>query len=151
MWSFLIGLVTLVIDQLSKVWIRATLSFSESLFDIGFFRITHVSNTGAAFGIFPGQSLFLTILALIGGAGLVLLAFFSHRLSFLNNRLNKLVIGLVLGGTVGNLLDRLRFGYVTDFIDFKFWPAFNIADSAITIGVIIFAYSFIRLTQSKKV
>ncbi|MBA7678182.1 Lipoprotein signal peptidase [subsurface metagenome] len=53
----------------------------------------------------------------------------------------KSALGLVLGGTVGNIIDRLRFGYVTDFIDFGFWPAFNVADSSVVIGVIIFAYS----------
>jgi signal peptidase II len=59
-------------------------------------------------------------------------------------------IALVLGGTIGNLIDRLRFGSVTDFIDFKVWPAFNIADSSVTIGVIIVAYFLIRLAQSPK-
>ena len=57
---------------------------------------------------------------------------------------------MVLGGTVGNLIDRLRFGYVTDFIDFGFWPAFNIADSAIVVGVIIFAYSLLFLVGAEE-
>ncbi len=143
MWSFLIGLIIIALDQLSKAWIRANLSLGEALFDWGFFRVTYVRNMGAAFGIFPDQSFLLTIIALVGGAALVLLSLFSNRLSFLNTKLNKAVLGLVLGGTLGNLIDRLRFGYVTDFIDFSFWPAFNVADSAITIGALIFVYSFI--------
>ncbi|GAF88347.1 unnamed protein product, partial [marine sediment metagenome] len=73
-----------------------------------------------------------------------------HRFPFLDNILGKSALGLVLGGTVGNLIDRLRFGYVTDFIDFGFWPAFNIADSAIVIGVIIFAYSLLPLARAGK-
>jgi len=64
--------------------------------------------------------------------------------------LGRPVLGLVLGGAVGNLIDRLRFGYVTDFIDVGLWPAFNIADSAITIGVILLAYSLLRLTRAEK-
>jgi signal peptidase II len=62
----------------------------------------------------------------------------------------KIVLGLVLGGTIGNLIDRLHFGYVTDFIDFSFWPTFNIADSAVTIGAVIFAYRLIRLAQTAR-
>lgn len=149
--SLFIGLITLATDQFSKAWIRANLSLGESFFGSGFFQLTHVRNTGAAFGIFPDRSLFLTVLALIGSVICLLLALFSRRLSFLNNSLNRVVLGLVLGGTVGNLIDRLRFGYVTDFIDFKFWPAFNIADSAMTIGIILFAYSFIRLARAERI
>ena len=62
----------------------------------------------------------------------------------------KSVLGLLLGGTVGNLVDRVRFGYVTDFIDFKIWPTFNVADSAVTVGVIIFAYFILCFTRSAK-
>ncbi len=63
--------------------------------------------------------------------------------------LGKVALGLVFGGTLGNLIDRFRFGRVTDFIDFGFWPAFNIADSAVTVGVIIFAYSLLRLARAE--
>jgi len=135
-------------DQISKTWVRTNLARGQSLFDIGFLRITHVHNTGAAFGLFQDQSLALTIVAFIGVTVLLLYTIFSHRLlPFLNNMLGKSALGLVLGGTVGNLIDRLRSGYVTDFIDFGFWPVFNIADSAVTIGVIIFACSILRLAR----
>ena len=148
---FLIGLAIVFADQLSKVWIRTNLARGQSLFDIGFLRITHVHNTGAAFGLFTDQSFVLTIVAIVGIAALLFFALLSHRsLPFLNSRLGRVALGLVLGGTVGNLIDRICFGYVTDFIDFKFWPAFNIADSAITIGVIILAYSILRFSQTAK-
>ena len=76
-----------------------------------------------------------------------------HRWPFIGGMLAKSALGLILGGTVGNLTDRLRLGYVTDFIDFKVWPVFNIADSMTTIGGIIMAYCVIfklRLTEKKE-
>ena len=147
----LAGLLIVLADQLTKTWIRANLPRGQSLFDLGFLRITHVYNTGAAFGLFRDQSFILTIAALIGVVVVFVCIFLSHRyLSFLNSMLGKSALGLVLGGSVGNLIDRLRFGYVTDFIDFRVWPAFNIADSAITIGVILFAYCVLSSAQSAK-
>ena len=148
---FLIGLLILVADQFSKAWIRASLPEGQSLFEIGFFQITHVHNTGAAFGLFRGQSFILTIVAIIAITVILVYAFVSyHRFPWLDSMLSKIALGLVFGGTVGNLIDRLRLGYITDFIDFGFWPAFNIADSAVTVGVIIFAYSLLRSAQAEK-
>ncbi len=138
---FLTGLLTVVADQLSKTWIRGNLSPGHSLFNIGFFRITHVRNTGAAFGLFPDQSLALTIAGIIGVVAILICFRLSPRsVPVLGSRVGRVALGLVLGGTVGNLIDRLHLGYVTDFIDFGFWPAFNIADAAVTVGVIILAY-----------
>jgi len=147
----LTGLLIVVADQLSKVWIRTNLVEGQSLFEVGFFRITHVHNTGAAFGLLQGQSFALTIVAITGIIVLLVYAFVFYRhFPWLDNMLTKFGLGLMLGGTLGNLIDRLRFGYVTDFIDFGYWPAFNVADSAITVGVIIFACSLLRLTQVEK-
>jgi len=138
-------------DQLSKLWIRSNLDIGESLFEVGFFRLTRVHNTGAAFGLFQGQSFPLTIVASVGVAALLLYAlFFYHSFPFLDNRLGKLALGLVLGGTVGNLIDRIHLSYVTDFMDFNLFPAFNIADSAIVVGTIILAYSLICLARAGK-
>lgn len=145
---FLTALLIVAADQLSKLWIRSNLLVGQSLPEAGFFRLTHVHNTGATFGFFQDQTFPLTIVALVGIAILLLYAlFFSRRSSFLDNVLGKSVLGLVLGGTVGNLIDRLRFGYVTDFIDVGIWPAFNLADSAIVVGIIIFAYSLLSLSK----
>lgn len=147
----LIGLLIVVADQLSKAWIRTNLVEGQSLFELGFFRLTHVHNTGAVFGLFPGQSFILTIIAIVAITIILVYAFISSRyFPWLDSRLGRLALGLVFGGTVGNLIDRLRLGYVTDFIDFGYWPAFNIADSSVTIGVIIFAYSLLRSTQAEK-
>ena len=139
---FLIALLIVFVDQLTKTWIRANLTIGQSLFDIGFLRITHISNTGAAFGLFQDQSSILTIIAFIGAIVIVLYALLSPcYLRIINNMQGKVALGLVLGGTVGNLVDRISLGHVTDFIDFKIWPTFNVADSAVTVGIIIFAYT----------
>ena len=153
-WSVvfpLIGLLIVVADQLSKVWIRINLPEGHSLFQVGFFRITHIHNTGAAFGLFRDQSFALTIVAIIAITVILVYTFVGYRhLPWLDSLSGKLALGLILGGTVGNLIDRLRFGYVTDFIDFSFWPAFNIADSAVTVGVTIFVVSLLLLSPTKK-
>ena len=147
----LTGLLIVVADQLSKAWIRANLLEGQSLFETGFFRITHLHNTGAAFGLFQGQLFILTVIALIGVIVLLIYGFVVyHRFPWFENLLNRFALGLVLGGAAGNLIDRIRLGYVTDFIDFGFWPAFNIADSAVTVGVIILVYSLLRLARTGK-
>ncbi len=136
-------------DQFSKLLIRANLALGQSLPETGFPRLTHINNTGAAFGLFHGQNFPLTIVAVVGVAVLLFCAVLIYRRSpFLDNRLAWVSLGLVLGGTGGNLIDRLRLGYVTDFIDFGFWPAFNIADSAIVVGAIIFAFSLRSLAKA---
>ena len=148
---FLTALLIVASDQLSKVWIRSNLALGQSLPEAGFFRLTHVQNTGAAFGLFHGQSFILTIVALVGVAALLVCALFIYRqFPLLDNKLGKSALGLILGGTAGNLIDRLYFGYVTDFIDIGIWPAFNIADSAIVVGVIIFVYSLRSLARDGK-
>jgi signal peptidase II len=148
---FLVALSIIGADQLSKAWIRSSLLEGDSLLRLGFFRITLVHNTGAAFGLFPAQSLMLTIFAIIAGTVVLFFVFYGHRyFPWLENTSVMLTFGLVLGGTVGNLIDRFRYGHVTDFIDFGFWPAFNIADSAVTIGVILFALILLRHAQTEK-
>ncbi len=167
LWNVVFFLSTLLVvaaDQLSKLWVR---SYSEGqvIFKAGFFRITHVHNTGASFGLFQGQSFALTIVAFIGIALVLSYVFLVPRyFPFLGTRMSKVSLGLVLGGIIGNLIDRLRFvfdntagslfdrlnlGYVIDFIDTGVWPTFNIADSAITVGIIMFACLFL-LTGMKK-
>ena len=151
---FLTALLIVIADQLSKIWIRSNLLVGESLFELGFFRIIRVPpNTGAAFGLFQDQSFALTVVGLVSVAALlVYVLFFYRHFPLLNNRLSNSALGLILGGTVGNLIDRLNptLNGVTDFISIGIWPAFNIADSAITIGVIIFAYSLLRLARVEK-
>ncbi len=140
---FIIALAVLAADQLSKLWIRSY-SGQQPIYEAGFFRIILTRNTGAAFGLLPDQFLLLTITAFIGIILVLLFVFyFSRHYPFMDTRAGKLALGLILGGTIGNLVDRLRFGFVTDFIGVGFWPIFNIADSALTVGIILFAYFFL--------
>lgn len=135
----------IVLDQLTKALVRAKLALWEVGFDAGIFQIIHVQNTGAAFGIFKGNSLTLIITSVIGVIVILILVFIlrSHW-HFLESMWVQVAMALVMGGAIGNnLIDRIRMGYVTDFIDFKVWPAWNVADASITIGVIIIAYRLI--------
>ena len=137
-------------DRWSKVWIQNRIDLHESASVIdGFFDITYVQNTGVAFGILssissPAKSLLLS--AFTACAAAVVIAY-SVR-SPAHNRLLQVALALILGGALGNLYDRLAYGYVIDFLEFYIgayhWPAFNVADSAISIGVLLLALEIIR-------
>jgi len=137
-------------DQLSKTWIR---SYPEGhvIYELGFLQLVPVHNTGFAFGLFQGQSFALIIVAAVGIVSILLAAFLIYRrFPLLATTPNRIALGLILGGALGNWVDRLRFGQVTDFIDVGFWPVFNVADSAITVAAIIIAYSLLRLMRAEK-
>ena len=151
-WTVVLFITVLVIaaDQISKTWIR-TYPQGHLIYKLGFLGITHHSNTGAAFGLFQGQSFALAIIAVISVIALLLLAFWVYRsYPFLLNKLNLVAFSFILGGTVSNLIDRLRFGSVTEFIGVGFWPTFNVADPAITIGVILLVYSILRRVRAEE-
>lgn len=144
-------LLVLLADQLTKTWIRANLAFGQSLWDAGFFQILHVQNTGAAFGIFKGHSFTITIVDIVGIIVILALVFLlRRRWSFYDSRLLRAGMGMVMGGTMGNLIDRLCIGHVTDFLDFKVWPVFNVADSATVVGAIVIAFYLIFLTKTAR-
>jgi signal peptidase II len=146
---FTIALLVVSVDQLSKLLIELNLAVGESIPETGFFRLSHIHNTGASFGLFQDQSLVLAIAGIVGiGVLLYLILFMYRRIPFLSTMLVKISLGLMLGGVIGNLIDRLSSGYVTDFIDFSFWPAFNVADSATVVGAVILAYSLLRLARN---
>ncbi len=127
----------LAIDQFSKYLVLKNFALGESLAIIeDIFHLTYVQNRGAAFGILQNQISFFVIITLVV---IVLLIYFYRQLP-LDSIINKMALGLALGGTIGNFIDRVRLGYVVDFFDFRIWPVFNIADSAIVVAVIIFSY-----------
>lgn len=142
MMPLLVAVLIAVSDQWTKAVVRASFALGESRPVIdGFFNLTYVRNTGAAWGILGGQNTSLTILSVVM---LVLMVIF--RRSFLGDTWeHRLALGLMAGGIIGNLHDRVRLGWVTDFFDFYFrawhWPAFNIADAAICTGVGIYIIS----------
>jgi signal peptidase II len=130
-----IALIVLIGDQASKAWVienipaNTTREIIPLLKDI--FVLTHITNSGAAFGLFPQLGLVFTFVAL--AVSLVIVAY--YRSIPAGQWLVRVSLGLQLGGAIGNLIDRLRFGYVTDMLYVRFWPVFNIADSAIVCGV----------------
>ena len=129
----------LAADQVSKHWIHSNLSKQDSIEVIkDFFWIVHVHNYGAAWGILSGYGWLLSLLAFAALLGIYL----YRRTLNLENAYLQWVFGLLCSGIVGNLVDRLRLGYVIDFLDFLLgsyhWPAFNVADSAIFCGVAMY-------------
>ena len=147
----LIALSLVFADQFSKAWIRSNIAIGQSLPEGAFFHITHSQNTGAAFGIFQGHTPSLTVVSFIG-AGIILVYTFylCRRFPFLNNIVSKAALGAMFGGTVGNLIDRMTLGYVTDFIGVGTFPTFNVSDASITGGVGVFAGSLIYLLIKEK-
>jgi signal peptidase II len=139
-----VALLILVADQMSKYLVLSNLNPGQSWNPVAsltpWASITHVTNTGAAFGLFPDRGSFFVVIAVIVVAAII----FYYRHLPAGQWWIKISLGLQLGGALGNLLDRLRLGYVIDFIDFKIWPVFNLADSAIVIGVAILAYYLLR-------
>lgn len=138
------GTGVVALDQLTKWLIQANFLLHDSREVIpGFFNLTYVTNTGAAFGILAGDHSTLRMLFFAGVAVAALLAIvLGWRQLCGEERLMPHALGLIAGGAIGNLIDRLRFGAVVDFLDFyvqnHHWPAFNVADSAICVGVGLF-------------
>ena len=137
----LIQLAVLVffVDQFSKYLVREFLRLYQSFPADGFFRITHTFNTGSIFGIFQGQNTAFILVSFVGVAVLVLL----YRSQRFPTGLLRISLGLQLGGAFGNLLDRVRLGHVTDWVDIGPWPIFNVADACIVTGLIVLAWLFI--------
>jgi len=137
------GLV--ILDQLSKLLILQTFVFGESIPLIPqVLHLTLIQNTGIAFGLFQNNPGLLTAIIT---ACVILLLIYSIRLHSAH-KLEQWAFGLILGGAFGNLIDRFRFGWVVDFIDLRVWPVFNLADSGITIGVILLAWKVLFRPKS---
>ncbi len=144
-WFFLIAAAVLALDQVTKVIIRAWLDRGEAWPDHDMIlNIVNVSNSGAAFGILQGQTLFLVITSLVGVAAIALYYVFPP----LEHGLLRAALALQLGGAAGNMIDRVRTGEVTDFVNFSFWPAFNVADASISIGVVTIIMFFLFIESN---
>lgn len=141
------------LDQLSKHWVVQAFSYGDSLPLTSFFNLVRAHNSGAAFSFLAGaggwQRLFFITVASVASAVIFHLLRKHHR-----QTLFCLALSLVLGGALGNLIDRVRWGYVVDFLDFFYgsyhWPAFNVADMAITGGVMLLILDSLRQTRDKK-
>jgi signal peptidase II len=126
-----IVLAAVAADQVTKHVVTSHLQLDEGLHVVGPFWIHHVQNSGIAFGLFASATPFVIVLT--GAAIAWMLVYFARSGS--RHPVLPVALGLVIGGSVSNLVDRVRLGYVTDFLDFRYWPAFNLADSFIVIGV----------------
>jgi signal peptidase II len=133
---YYIALIIVILDSFTKYLIRY---YSPAVELFSFLSITFISNTGAAFGILKGYRVIFIIISLLVILAIVL---YSDKLG--SKTIHKVSFGLILGGTIGNLIDRFFLGYVVDFIAFSFWPAFNIADACLCIGVIILCIQLFR-------
>ena len=141
---FVLAVLVFALDQLTKGIVRASLAPGQSVPPDGWFRFTHVTNTGAAFGLFPDQSFVLLITTLVGVAAIVMYYLYPP----VDTPFLTISLGLQLGGAMGNLLDRILLGHVTDFLDFDYWPAFNLADTFIVVGVALLFLSFVAADRS---
>ena len=143
MFVLILALIVVLLDQLTKLWVRASFVYGGDPQPVipGFFNFVYVRNEGAAWGMFGGQ---MPILILLSIVVLILLAVYHRKV--LNPTLDhRIALGLMVGGIFGNLIDRIRVGWVTDFLDFYIgsyhWPSFNVADSAICIAVGLYMIS----------
>ncbi len=152
----LLSLVILVLDQWSKWWIEQTFPYPSSKVIIpGLLNLTHVRNTGVAFGLLPAHGE-LTGTLMLAGMGLVALGVVGYyfRRTPDHDLFLLTALSLILGGAVGNLIDRLAAGAVTDFVDVyvgvHHWPAFNVADSAISVGIVFLALDSLRTISRER-
>ena len=144
------AVVVVVLDRLTKLYVQKAILLNGSWPETGFFRITHGENTGAAFGMFQDSRLILSIISSIGVVVILYIALqLSRRFTFLRWKTTMLALGLILGGTVGNLIDRAFIGHVTDFIKVGPWPDFNVADSSVVVGGILLAFNLIRASRAE--
>ncbi len=153
---WLLFALTLVLDQVTKLWVVARIPYNplhshglgqDHEIVPGFFYLIHVGNTGAAWSILSGQSLLLAGLA---ATTLAAIFFWRHSLGLRDPR-HQTCFGLLCGGVVGNLIDRIAHGHVVDFIDLHFatyiYPTFNVADSGICIGVLLYLWHSLRAPE----
>ena len=147
-WFFLgAASVVIALDQITKTLVRTFLERGDSWPDPDWpVKLRHLTNTGAAFGILQNQTTFLIVMAFVG----LIAIYLYYRYPPFEHPVVPLAIGLMLGGACGNLIDRIMLGRVTDFVDFPRFPAFNVADASINVGiaVIIIGYLLIGRNQN---
>ncbi|MCK4271111.1 signal peptidase II [bacterium] len=135
----MVTVLTIIADQGSKIFVAKRMELGQSIPVLGnFFRITFIRNAGGAFGIFLGGGWFYLLASILA----IILIFFYLRKMSAGHLWSRISLALILGGALGNLIDRVRYGMVIDFLDFGIgrlrWPVFNLADAAVTVGVAVF-------------
>lgn len=138
----------ILFDQASKFYIQHNMDIGESIPIIKeIFHITYIENPHTAFGLFEYQTMFFVIAALIS---VILVILIYKKIIFKKDSFMYIPLTLILGGAVGNLIDRVRIGRVIDFLDFRIWPIFNFADTAIICGMLILLVHFLFYTKKKE-
>lgn len=149
-WQWIaLGLVvfaSVLADQLTKQLVSSRLALADEVSVVWSFSIHHVRNSGIAFGLFSGAT--AIVIALTGLAIAWMVVFFAR--SGARHPVLPVGLGLVLGGSVSNLLDRVRLGYVTDFLHVRFWPEFNLADTFIVVGVVVLLGTLIAVDREPR-
>jgi signal peptidase II len=140
-----VAAVVFTLDRITKNLVAATIPYGTEVETLGgLVGITNVKNSGAAFGIAPALAIIFLLASVVVSVGLVVYVARQQT-----DTLTAAILGLILGGTAGNGFDRIVHGEVTDFVNFHFWPVFNLADSAISIGVVaLIAGYFLRKPDS---
>jgi signal peptidase II len=141
-----ISVAALAADQLTKALVSSQLALDAHVNVVWFFSIHHVQNSGIAFGLFSSATSVVIVLTAVAVAWM--LFFFARSGS--RHPVLPAALGLLIGGSVSNLVDRLRLGHVTDFLDFRYWPAFNLADSFIVIGVAILLFALVTADRGPR-
>jgi len=139
-----VALAAVAADQITKHVVASQVRLDSAVKLIGPFRIHHVQNSGIAFGLFSSATAVVIVLTTVAVAWMLI--FFAR--SGARHPALPVALGLLIGGSVSNLVDRLRLGYVTDFLDLRWWPAFNLADASIVIGVVILLGSLLLSDSS---
>jgi signal peptidase II len=136
-----IAVLVIIADQLAKWWIKTNLAYGDVWFNSSILQIIHVQNTGASFGLFKQYTWVIIAVVFIEIAVILVIVYlFRNRLAFMDSMFMRVGVGLIMGGAIGNQIDRILQGHVTDFIDFRVWPVFNVADMSAVTGTIIIAY-----------
>lgn len=137
MTAYFIAAAVFILDRLTKYAVMNYIEAGRSVKVFDFFHLTLVFNTGTAFGLFKNLNGFFVVISAFVITLIALYVFRQRSIGFFYT----LSLGLIMGGAAGNLVDRVKFGNVVDFLDFRVWPVFNVADASITIGIILLVRS----------
>lgn len=141
MFFYILGIILIALDQITKSLVMGKLNLRQSIPIIdGMLHFTYVRNTGIAFSLFPRMNIVIIILSTIT----VFLLFHIYRKTSADNLLTKASLIFIASGAIGNLIDRVQYSAVIDFIDFRIWPIFNLADAFIVIGVAVIIVDQLR-------
>ena len=141
----IVALAAVAADQITKHVVASSIALDSAVDLVGPFSIRHVQNSGIAFGLFSSATVIVIVLTTVAVAWM--LVFFAR--SGARHPALPVALGLLIGGSVSNLVDRVRLGYVTDFLDLRWWPAFNLADASIVVGVAVLLGSLLLSDRSQ--